>query len=82
MNARRWKAANAWEVDCSRGHPHRRLVMGAWECSVRPTPLGQRYLWAVWLADWQRGTGLALSVEEAMYEAETELQRASGLTIK
>ena len=51
-----------------------------------PHPSGQAYLWAVkrraWLADWEHDAGLASSLEEAMYEAETALQRASGMAIK
>ena len=80
-----WKPAHAWEPE-TRGKPYRRLVVGEWECSIRRMQLGDGYLWAVkrraWLADWQHASGLASSVEEAMYEAETALQSASGLKTK
>jgi hypothetical protein len=78
-----WKPAAAWQAN-DPGDPYRRLVVGKWECSVRTHPLSQGYLWGVkrtgWLGDWQHDAGFAPSLEEAMYEAETALQRASNLT--
>ena len=80
-----WQAAAAWQADYP-GYPHRRLVLGKWECTVRTIPLSQGYLWGVkragWLGDWQHDAGCAPSLEEAMYEAEAALQRASNLTIR
>jgi len=75
------------QADCYCGVARHRLVIDPWECSVRTGPSGQAYLWAVkrraWLADWEHGAGdITSSLEEAMYEAEIALQRASGVAIK
>ncbi len=80
-----WKPAAAWQAD-DPGRPYRSLFLGKWECSIRIHLLRQGYLWGVkrtgWLGDWRHVAGFAPSLEEAMYEAETALQRASNLTIR
>ena len=80
-----WQPAAAWQANYP-GHPHRRLVLGTWECWVRTEPLSQGYFWGVkrtgWLGDWQHDAGHAPSREEAMYAAEASLERVSGLTIR
>jgi len=80
-----WKPAAAWQPEEYPGSPYQRLILGKWQCSVRTEPQNQGHVWAVitktWFGNWQHDGGFAPSVGEAMYKAETALQRVSGLKV-